>query len=159
MDKFCIDFFIEGAKPDLKNHLTMYDFKKFRECEKRAIKYEDRRIEERRGYKSRDSLAALDVGQQGPDIARPKVQFRSPPYRRSFPSQSQSQMTCHFCHEKGHSYRTCPKASNKDRDRIMNTPLDIRRNWSANQAQNTNQPFNQQLNSNATSSNPPRASQ
>ena len=36
-EAFCIDFFIEGAKSDLRSHLNLYDFEKFRECEKKAI--------------------------------------------------------------------------------------------------------------------------
>ena len=166
-DAFCIDFFIEGARSDLKNHLYLYDFDKFRECEKKAVKYEERRNEERRNTRPKEHLATMEqqLHHQQPPMRQPKpiLRFKSPPPRQPYQAQNTryTNIRCHLCQELGHGYHFCPKATEADRERIRHTPLEERRQWTSSIPpryldKNVGAPS---LNSNATSSRPPRVSQ
>ena len=160
-DAFCIDFFIEAARTDLKNHLYLYDFDKFRECEKKAIKYEERRNEERRNTRPKEHLATME--HQQPHVRQPKpiLRFKSPPPRQPYQAVSTPNIRCHICHELGHGYRVCPKATELNRERIRTTPLEERRQWTSSmQPRYMDKTVGTPpLNYNATSSRPPRVSQ
>ena len=160
-DAFCIDFFIEAARTDLKNHLYLYDFDKFRECEKKAIKYEERRNEERRNTRPKEHLATME--HQQPHVRQPKpiLRFKSPPPRQPYQAVSTPNIRCHICRELGHGYRVCPKATEWDRERIRTTPLEERRQWTSSmQPRYMDKTVGTPpLNYNATSSRPPRVSQ